>query len=199
MKLELDIEGKLTIFRQSEEAVVELILQLVKVNNEMEARNQVLEDQIAKNSRNSGKPPSSVVYQKPEPKSLRIRHWKKSEGQPGHPGNTLKAIAHPDRFKDHSVIECSKCKRSLEDIVPKQHEQRQVFDIPTIKIDVTKHHSERKICRHCGEKNQAAFPEAVTQPAQYGSEIKAQFVNLTQYQLIPLERTNEILEALYGH
>ena len=199
MKIELSIEEIRAIYRQGEEAVVELILQLVKLNNEMESRIQVLEDQIAKNSRNSGKPPSSDGYKKLAPKSLRKRHGRKSGGQPGHPGKTLKAVVYPDQIEVHHVVECKKYQRSLEDVKVVEHEQRQIFDIPIIKIEVSEHQREIKICLYCGEKNKADFPETVTQPVQYGPEIKGLAVYLNQYQLIPLERTAEILEALYGH
>lgn len=62
MKIEFDIEEIQAIYQQGEKAVVELIMQLVKLNNALEARIQVLEDQIAKNSQNSSKPPSSDGY-----------------------------------------------------------------------------------------------------------------------------------------
>lgn len=199
MKTNLSTEEIRAIYRQGEAAVVALIQQLIKINNEFEDRIQVLEDQIAKNSRNSGKPPSSDGYSKPSPKSLRKRHGKKSGGQPGHTGNTLKAVTQPDRIEVHRVTECKQCLESLNDVPAEEHECRQVFDIPIVKIEVTEHQREIKICPHCGEKNKADFPETVTQPVQYGPEIKALAVYLNQYQLIPLERTAEIIEALYGH
>ena len=199
MKIELSTEEIRAIYRQGEEAVVALIQQLIKINNDFEDRIKDLEDQIAKNSKNSSKPPSSDGYQKPAPKSLRKRHGKKSGGQPGHPGNTLKAVAQPDRIEVHRVIACKCCQESLEAVLAEEHEHRQVFDIPIVKIEVTEHQSEIKICPRCGEKNKAVFPETVTQPVQYGPEIKALSVYLNLYQLIPLERTAEILEALYGH
>jgi transposase len=43
------------------------------------------------------------------------------------------------------------------------------------------------------------FPPDVTQPAQYGSRIKAQAAYLNNYQLIPWARTCELLGDFYGH
>jgi hypothetical protein len=48
-----------TVYQQGEEAVVALVNQLVQVITALEARVQALEDQLAKNSGNSSKPPSS--------------------------------------------------------------------------------------------------------------------------------------------
>ena len=60
------------------------------------------------------------------------------------------------------------------------------------------HQGEIKRCPNCGKITRAKFPEGISQPVQYGPEIKAQMVYLNQYQLIPLERVSETLGEFYG-
>src|SRR4030042_1397020 len=95
-KIQYPTEAEIRIiYRQGEDSVVALIQQMIQNMQLLEERIQFLEDQLAKNSSNSGKPPSSDGYAKPSPKSQRHRHKKKSGGQPGHPGNTLMAVSRP--------------------------------------------------------------------------------------------------------
>lgn len=192
-------EEVLAAVREGEEAVITLVASLVKVIEVLAARQQALEDQLAKNSRNSGKPPSSDGYQKPAPQSLRKRRRRRSGGQVGHTGYTLKAVAKPDQVEVHQVEVCEHCRRSLKRVTTLRYEKRQVFDVPKVKMEVTEHQAEIKACLHCGKENRAGFPAGITQPVQYGPEIKAQMVYFNQYQLLPLERTAEVFETLYGH
>ena len=184
-----------TAYDQGKDAVITLFRNSL---GQMAVRIQALEDRLAKNSHNSSKPPSSDGLSKPSPHSLRKRHGKKSGGQPGHNGNTLKAVERPDHFQVHPVRQCSHCQAGLEEVEASGHEKRQVFDVPRVRIEVTEHRAEIKRCPHCGKVSKAAFPMGVTQPVQYGPEIKAQAVYFNQYQLLPLERTGEIFEELYG-
>ena len=165
--------------------------------NTIAERIQKLEDQIAKNSGNSGKPPSSDGLNK-KTQSLRHRSGKKSGGQPGHPGNTLKAVKHPDYLERHDVRYCEHCQANLENVEAKKFEKRQVFDVPQNQIEVTEHIAEVKDCPTCHQTTTGIFPLGVRQPVQYGERIKAQMVYFIQQDHIPLERTAEIIEDLYG-
>ena len=78
-----------------------------------------LEEQLAKNSRNSSKPPSTDGFKKPSPKSLRKKGQRKSGGQPGHTGHTLKMAEKPDHTKVYHMDACECCGSSSPNIRPR--------------------------------------------------------------------------------
>ncbi len=183
-------------YDEGKEAVVALFHRTV---SQLATRVQALEDRGSKNSRNSGKPPSSDGLAKPAPKSLRKRHGKKSGGQAGHEGHTLKAVAHPDHTAVYAMRQCGHCQASLEAVTASGIEKRQVFDLPQLSVAVTEHQAEIKHCPRCGAENRGDFPEAVTQPVQYGPAIRALAVYLNQYQMLPLERVSETFADVFEH
>lgn len=156
-----------------------------------------LEEQLAKNSRNSSKPPSTDGFKKPAPKSLRQKGRHKSGGQPGHTGHTLTRVDNPDHTRLHRVKECGCCRRSMEDQQPDRIERRQVHDLPPQRLIVTEHQAEIKRCS-CGHLNKAAFPDGVNAPVQYGTGVKAAAVYLKNYQFLPFERTCELLSDFFA-
>ena len=181
-------------YHQGVEAVV-LLFQNTFL--ELRERLQQVEDQLAKNSSNSGKPPSTDGYEKPAPKSRRKRSGKKSGGQPGHVGHTLKMVEKPDKTVIHPVESCAHCQKSLRAVKAAGVEKRQVLDLPEVRLLATEHQAEIKHCPVCDKFSQAAFPEGVTQAVQYGQRIKSQMVYFHEYQLLPLNRTSETFHDLY--
>jgi transposase len=168
-------------------------------NNKLREENNELRGKLAKNSQNSSKPPSSDGLKKPKPKSLRKPSGKKSGGQPGHRGARLEMVEQPDHTVSHPVDECRQCGRSLEAVAAADHRRRQVIDIPPIEFEVTEHRTEIKCCPGCGCHNEAAFPEEAKTSVQYGTRIKSLLVYLNQYQLLPYERTCQLVEDLLAH
>jgi len=185
------------VYQQGEDATVALFERLAATIRALEARIQALEDQLAKDSHNSSKPPSSDGLKRDVKRSLRRSSGKKSGGQVGHRGHRLETIANPQYVEVHPVAHCGHCQASLEDVQVDDYEKRQVFDLPVMKLEVTEHRAEIKTCPVCGEVNEAEFPANVTQETQYGPRVRAQMVYFNEYQFIPLERTTEVIEDLY--
>ena len=132
------------IYDLGKEAVVDFILELVN-------RIEKLEAQIAKNSKNSSKPPSTDGFQRPlRTRSQRKKTNKKSGAQKGHKGNTLRVIDNPDIIEELELTICPCCGDSLENSSSNEYEKRQVFEIPPIKAKVTEYRSIIKKCSKCG-------------------------------------------------
>ena len=174
------------------ESLIDIVLTLAE-------RIQKLEDQLAKTSRNSGKPPSSDGLKKPKTRSLRKKSQRKSGGQPGHKGHTLQMVAEPTYVIPHQLNHCSDCGVSLEDVPVSRVEKRQVFDIPPVEVEVFEHQAEIKQCPCCQKEVKASFPTHVTQPVQYGNRLRAQISYLNNYQLLPWQRTCDLIEDFYQH
>lgn len=199
LKLPTEEEIRAAI-RQGEDATVALMSSLIQIIAMQAARIQALEDQLAKNSSNSGKPPSSDGLKKPSRnRSLRRPSGKKSGAQPGHPGHRLEMSIHPDRVEKHTVQRCAHCQTSLEKVQVDHLEQRQAYELPPLRLIVTEHQAEVKVCPACGQTTQAPFPAGITQLAQYGPGFKALLSYLNQKHFIPLKRINEFCEDIFEH
>lgn len=181
------------LLQQMSEELDQLKAELTSLTSEYEK----IKQQVAKNSRNSSKPPSSDGYSKPVPKNRRKSGQRKSGGQKGHRGHTLQMVDNADHSERHEVLTCENCGRYVGGQASDSLEKRQVFDIPEPKLEVTEHQAEVKTCC-CGHVNHAAFPEGVNAPVQYGPRIKGTAVYLRDYHLLPSARLTEMMADLFG-
>ncbi|MFQ5859319.1 MAG: DUF6444 domain-containing protein, partial [Anaerolineae bacterium] len=176
-----------------------LVEQLVGRITELEARVKALEDQQAKDSHNSSKPPSSDGPKRSrKTKSLRQASEKKPGGQPGHRGQTLQRVEKPDHIVVHGPEWCQGCGQALQEVAASQHEVRQVFDLPQLRLEVTEHQAQVKDCPRCGQSNKGEFPQGIGSSVQYGPRVKALALYLMQYQHLPYGRTSELFEDVFG-
>jgi transposase len=165
-----------------------------------EARIGELERRLGLDSSNSGKPPSSDGLKKP-PRvgSLRERSGKKSGGQKGHRGETLRRSEAPDAIIDHYPQACGACGAALSAAMATDHIARQVFDLPEPRpLIVTEHRAHGCRCAGCGTETRADFPERVAAPVQYGPRIGAFVLYLLHYQLLPEKRLAQLMADLFG-
>ena len=158
-----------------------------------------LRRQLARNSDNSSQPPSSDGLKKPPaPRSLRGRSGKKSGGQAGHRGDTLRQTLTPDVVERHEAARCGACRSALTAQMAKGMERRQVFDLPPPRLEVTEHQAVIYCCAQCQLVTRADFPEGVNAPVQYGPRLRAAAVYCNVQQLIPEDRVCQLLRDLLG-
>ena len=180
---------------------LERIATLEAENRELRKRLEALERRLSLNSANSSKPPSSEGFQKAprRTQSLRPKGQRRSGGQPGHPGQTLEMVLHPDEVIEHAAPElCGQCGYGMQTEPVSGVLKRQVFDIPAPRHQVTEHQVKVKVCPDCQHRVKGQFPPSVNAPVQYGERIRAVALYLHHYHFIPEDRLSELLKALYG-
>lgn len=142
----------------------------------------LLVNRLGINSSNSSKPPSQDPN-RPKKKRKDKGSKRKPGGQNGHPGSTLEKIDNPDEIEEIFID-----KRSIPSGKYKHigFETRQVFNIKISKY-VTEYRAEI-LENEKGDQFVANFPKYITKAAQYGNEVKAESVYMSQFQLIPQDR-----------
>jgi transposase len=160
----------------------------------------LLVNRLGLNSRNSSRPPSSDFGQNEksgeDKKDDKKGNGKgrKPGGQPGRKGKTLKPVDHPDE-----VVSLEIDRRTLPrdgQYTSAGFETRQVFNIK-ISSHVIEYQAEVLVDQK-GQRFTAPFPDGVDQKTQYGNDVKAHSVYLSQFQLIPYNRLSDYFSSIMG-
>ena len=185
-----------SLLRMTKPEIVKLFFLVANALASLIQRLNHVEGILAKNSRNSSKPPSSdQPARKPKPApTLPAEGKRKPGGQPGHAGHALKRVPNPDAVVAHGIPETCDCGLPL---APLLQESRQVFDLPRPAMRVVEHQIFAASC-HCGKVHRSSFPEGVTAPTQYGPNLQALGVYLTHHHMLPMARCADILTDLSG-
>ena len=163
----------------------------------LEAENAELRRRLGQSPRNSNMPPSVQGLDKPAPRSLRGRSGRRSGGQDGHPGRTLRQVESPDETVVHEPVVCGGCGSGLAGAPLAAVTRRQVFEIPPIAARVTEHRLNTRRCG-CGAVTCADAPAGVDAPVQYGPRLAAIVVYLLVAQFGAQKRVAQAVGDLFG-
>ena len=163
-----------------------------------EAMIKKLVELLGQNSRNSSWPSSRDKSRKQKPKSQRKKNDRKAGGQKGHQGHTLEMQAEPDVVHVSRPEVCAHCDCELEkERAPEQVSKRQVLELPPLRFITTEYQVEEVRCDGCGKVTGGSFPSDVTQPVQYGPQVKQLAVYLKTEQFIPYKRSQQMVADLF--
>jgi transposase len=152
----------------------------------------VLANRLGLDSSNSSKSPSSDLNRAKKTRTTKGKR-RKPGGQKGHSGSRLEPVENPTVIEelliDRRTLPAGKWESAGFD-------KRQVFDIE-VSFSVTEYQAE-VLKNELGDMFVAEFPAGITEPAQYGVSVKATAVYLSQYQLIPQARVQDLFSTQYG-
>ncbi|MCA1698679.1 MAG: IS66 family transposase [Actinobacteria bacterium] len=195
------------IYDRGRDAVVEVLLALSAQNERLEgqverltARVDKLERELAKNSRNSSRPPSADLPGAP-PRRGKDSSGGKQGAQSGHEGKGRELL--PTSAVDDVVVhwparcECGHefCEGELVAVgKPVRH---QVEELPRLAVTVTEHQCPRVRCPGCGKRRRAELPAEVAASA-FGPRFHAAVAVLSVRNRVSRRDVVECCEQLFG-
>ena len=173
--------------------------ELIEANRRLEGRVRVLEERLARSSRNSSQPPSSDP-----PGVAKSRPWKESGrrqgGQPGHPGATrlLAAPERVDEILEHWPGRCRGCGERFDEsaVVCGEPVRHQVAELPPLAVTISEHRLHVRRCR-CGRLTRAELPAGVPRSA-FGPRLEAAVATLCTRQRLSRRLSAELVSELFG-
>lgn len=171
-----------------------------------------LERQVAADSSNSSRPPSSDVPWSKKParkRSSRTRSGRKPGKQPGASSSSRSLVGNADETLEIQPDRCRRCDTSLAGAQESGRQRRQVVDVrlaPPPKV--TEYQRISKVCSCCGAVTTPGWDDkavpvehaqtvaAPGSPVRIGPETVARAALLTCAHYLPVGRARDLLEAL---
>jgi transposase len=188
------------IYDAGREAVVEVLLAMDRRIQQLEARVEKLERQLARNSGNSSSPPSSDPP-RGAPKRGKDPSGRKPGGQPGHEGHgrpLLPAWA-VDEVIDHwpASCGCGHVFSEAERVAASEPARHQVEELPPIAVRVTEHRCQRVRCPGCGQRRTGELPPQLA-GSHLGPRLQAAVATLSVRNRVSRRDAVELLEELFA-
>lgn len=156
-----------------------------------------IEIELLKNGRRSGtsSTPSSQDYTISNKPNSREKSNRKSGGQKGHKGSSLKMSEAPDEILKYKPKYCTKCGEEFtDDRFFNLSKRRQEVVTPPIKPKFIEHQSFSCTCGKCDTQTTSSLPSHLKANIQYGENIQALIAYLSVYQYLPSNRIKSYLK-----
>jgi transposase len=151
-----------------------------------------LRAQLAKNSQNSSKPPSSDLPKIRSPRKKRSKRRKRG-GQPGHQARFANEPDHVDHVKQYRASECQHCHADLaEGKLTDTCINHYVYALPDIRPIVTDHQCLDVCCPKCGLVTPATLPPEVPK-GSYDPSVQAMTALLRGEMRQSVRQTSSVL------
>ena len=189
------------IYDAGREVVVEMLLRMDRQIQQLTARVDRLERELAKNSRNSSQPPSSDRAGKQPPKRGKGRSPRSQGAQPGHEGRGRDLLPSwaVDEIVEHwpARCRCGHVFAEADRVAVSSPARHQVEELPQISVALLEHQCQRARCPGCGEVRAGELPAEVAGSA-FGPRFQAAVATLAVRNRISRRDTVELFEELFG-
>jgi len=152
------------------EAAVEVLLAMSAQLAALTSRVEELERRVAKNSRNSSKPPSSDPPWTPKQQPKRPSGRKRG-GQDGHDGHS-RLLMQADRVEVRWPQACGCCGEQLAQRADGRVQRHQVAELPPVAVEVVEYQLNAVRCDACDSVTRAPLPAGVSRSA-FGPRLHA--------------------------
>ena len=193
-----------SIYDAGRVAVVEVLLRMDRQIQQLIGRVERLERELAKNSRNSSRPPSSdprSAFQGSKPSRPKGPSGKSQGAQPGHQGKGRELLPSwaVDEVVEHWPERCG-CGHVFcvaERVAVGDPVRHQVEELPQLSTIVIEHQCPRVRCPDCGRVPRAELPPEIA-ASMFGPRLQAAVAVLSVRNRISRRDAVELVEQLFG-
>jgi transposase len=181
--------------------VVEVLLRMDRQIQQLTARVERLERELARNSRNSSRPPSSDPPGRKPKRREKGRSPRSQGAQPGHEGKGRELLPSwaVDEVIEHWPASCG-CGHVFcesERVPLREPARHQVEELPRITTVVSEHRCQRVRCPDCGAERTGELPPGVASSA-FGPRLQAAVAALAVRNRVSRRDTVELMAELFG-
>jgi transposase len=179
--------------------LVALVTELVVAVQRLEAENQRLKAEVAKDpppstSHNSSQPPSRDMK-----RNLATNRRRKKHGPPfGHARQTRAWVAEPDRIIEAPVGICGHCQADLHGVEPRVVLRHQLTEIPPITPVVLETRQAEVVCPDCQRVTRGELPAGLDGGRSFGPRVAAMVTYLKHEQHLSYQRVTQLCQDLFG-